>query len=139
MRKFLLLFVIVIAGCETPLTPPVEPLAVRPIDLVHGYRDQTTIAQTAYDNITISLSLPSGSYTVSGNTICWHLASKEFPPVIVFHFKEPPAKTHRSLTIIGVCQGRHDDNKDREFMGFTFCITVSECRFANPPALPAPR
>lgn len=138
MRKILLI-VVVLSGCETPLAPPAEPLAVRPLDLVQSYRDQNSIAKTAYDNITVCVSIPVGTYTTTDNSVRWHVASKEFSPVIVFLFNEP-IKPQGRLVIAGVCQGRIDDGVQREFSGVEFHITVAECKFvASPRASPAPR
>jgi len=129
MKKIALLLVLLIAGCHPALESPTEPLGVRPSDLMQSYRDQTSAAQLAYDNVEITVRIRN--YVVKGNEIHWHLGTNNYPASIVFVFFDP-IKADGSITIRGVCRGRYDDGKPREQAGMTFSVQVTGCQLVIP-------
>jgi hypothetical protein len=124
------------AGCETTVPPPMEPLAIRPIDLVRAYRDSPDVARVAYTGSPVII--PLTTYTKDGDHLLWHIGSPDYPPAIVCELAEPLPPTKAVVWVRGVCIGRVDDGIKRESPGVTFHVRVTDCRIAPPPSMPAP-
>lgn len=121
-----------LGGCQPPsLNAPVDPLSVRPLDLLQSYRDQPEVAKTAYNNIVVSITIQA--YAIKGKEIYWYLGSRERPPAIVFSFTEdiPEPKRKGPLVIQGLCLGKKEDGKVREVPGINFTVQLTECQIVS--------
>lgn len=109
---------------------------MRASDLARFYRDRPQTASDAYDgrSVLLALTIPERH----GSELHWHIAGREFPPVVVCQFSGPVPAVAPVVWVTGTCRGRVADGGVREFTGYDFHVLVTDCRIADPPAIPKP-
>lgn len=124
-----------VCGCQAP-APDKEPLIVRATDLARFYRDDPATASAAYGNQPVRLCLTNP--VLRGSELHWHLAGHDNPAVVVCRFAAVPIVPGQVVWLTGVCRGRVEDGREREFTGYSFHVLVTDCRPSAPPTTPAP-
>ena len=132
-RFFVFVVAIVLSSCHQTLPSPIQPILVRPSDLVQAYHDDRAAASIAYDGIIVVV--PIHSATFGERRIFWSLIDKGKPAIeFIIEHKSPKG----TIWIQGTCLGRRDDGKDRGLPGYNFKILIDDCQIVQPPAMPRP-
>lgn len=111
-------------GCNPSAEkPPPAPRVISPRDLYNSYAD----GSERWSGRPVKVTLPQGSYIVSGNSLHWHHFRTTEPPSLVFTFATPPvAKDGEPVTLTGTCRGKVRDDGKRS-SGFTWHVLVDGC------------
>lgn len=109
-------------GCGPSHKPP-APQIVSPRDLHNSYVD----GAERWTGRPVKVTLPRGSYVVSGNALHWHPHNPAEAPGLVFNFATPPvAKDGEAITLTGTCRGKVRDD-GRRSSGFNWHVLVDGC------------
>ena len=135
LKSLSLSFIVISSlSCTQHIPDATEPIIVRPSYLSRAFHDDLAKATDAFANQPIVV--PLTDYTINSNRqIHWHLSAKSTaPPAIVFLFEPPlPADPTGPIWIEGHCNGTHHDGLQREMAGYTFYVSVTNCRLAQQP------